>query len=392
MARLLVLMDYYIPGFRGGGPTTSVAHLVEWLGKEMEFSIVARDRDLGKSEPYLGIQRGRWQTVNGARVLYVHPRGFWLPRFLSLLRKEPYDLLYLQGFFTSPTISALLVRRLGLIPARPVIVAPRGDFAPAGLALKRRKKRMYLWVAKRFGLYRGVTWQATAERERTEILEGFCKTAEAVGSRIVIAPNLPPRAQRWPMLATRQPKTPGAARIIFLSRIARKKGLDLALRILARVEGRVEFDIYGPVEESGYWRKCQVLMEALPRGVRAHYRGAVRPEAVLQTFAAHHLFLFPSRGENFGHVILEALTAGCPVLTADTTPWMELTDSQAGWALPLSDLSCFARTVENVVAMDAAEFDGLTSRAREYGLRISTDQGRVEANRRMFRETMRRSG
>jgi glycosyltransferase involved in cell wall biosynthesis len=45
------------------------------------------------------------------------------------------------------------------------------------------------------------------------------------------------------------------------------------------------------------------------------------PDDVPGTFAQYDLFAFPSRGENFGHVVLESLSVGTPVLVSDRTPW-----------------------------------------------------------------------
>jgi glycosyltransferase involved in cell wall biosynthesis len=387
---VMAAVVYYLPGFRGGGPTGSVAHLVEWLGAEVEFSIVTRDRDLGGGAPYPGIWRRGWQRVGNARVAYLRPREFWLSRFARILRNEHYNLLYLQGFFSPATISALLLRRLGLLPARPVIVAPRGEFSPGALEFKRRKKHAYLWVVKRIGLYRGVVWQASTEMERAEILAGFGETAATGGGRIAIAPNLPARALLGGVPVTPAPKVAGSARVIFLSRIGRKKGLDVALRILGGVRGKVEFNIYGPIEDRAYWRECEALMRALPPAVRVNYCGEVEPARVIQTFGGHHLFLFPTRGENFGHVIHESLNAGCPVLVSDTTPWRDLDRRGAGWVVPLADVEGFRRTVESVVAMDGATFDKVSRSAHEYGRTIGEDNSRFEANRRMFLEVLER--
>ncbi len=390
MASVLTVVGNYLPGFRGGGPTASVAHLVEWLGEEMNFSIVTRDRDLGESVPYAGVQRGRWQVVSGARVLYLAPVQFWCGEFARVLREEPYDVLYLQSFFAYATIISLLLRRLRLLQGRPVIIAPRGEFSPGALALKRCKKQAYLWAAKRLGLYRGVVWQASTEIERAEILAGFGPAAEARRGCIVVACDLPPRAPAGPMPETGSAKAAGAARVIFLSRIARMKGLDLALRVLIGVKGAIELDIYGPIEDRAYWRECQALIEALPPAVRATYRGEVEPARVTQAFADHHLFLFPTRGENFGHVILESLAAGCPVLVSDTTPWRDLDQRGAGWVVPLDDIEAFRRVVEHVVAMDATEFAKVSRRAHEYGRMMAEDGSRVEANRRMFLDVLGR--
>ena len=50
----------------------------------------------------------------------------------------------------------------------------------------------------------------------------------------------------------------------------------------------------------------------------------------------HHVFLFPTLGENFGQVILEAMTAGCAILISDATPWRGLQEKGYGWELPLA--------------------------------------------------------
>ena len=49
----------------------------------------------------------------------------------------------------------------------------------------------------------------------------------------------------------------------------------------------------------------------------------ISPEQVHETFGKYDLFVFPTRGENFGHVIPEALAAGTPILLSDRTPWLE---------------------------------------------------------------------
>ena len=38
-------------------------------------------------------------------------------------------------------------------------------------------------------------------------------------------------------------------------------------------------------------------------------------------FSEYDAFVFPTRGENFGHVIAESLSASCPVVCTDQTPW-----------------------------------------------------------------------
>ena len=42
------------------------------------------------------------------------------------------------------------------------------------------------------------------------------------------------------------------------------KNLDGALEILRGVESRVQFDIFGPVDDPGYWQKCGVASRRSP--------------------------------------------------------------------------------------------------------------------------------
>ena len=106
------------------------------------------------------------------------------------------DLLYLIGAFT-PTFSGkiLLLRRLGLVPRRPVIVAPRGEMSAAALKIKRVKKRLFLWAARFLGLYREVVWHASSPIEVADIRRemGPAATVRIAGEATMAFPLKTPR-------------------------------------------------------------------------------------------------------------------------------------------------------------------------------------------------------
>ena len=52
----------------------------------------------------------------------------------------------------------------------------------------------------------------------------------------------------------------------------------------------------------------------------------------------YHFFILPTLGENFGHVFIEALAAGCPLIISNRTPWLELEKKGIGWDIPLENL------------------------------------------------------
>jgi glycosyltransferase involved in cell wall biosynthesis len=126
----------------------------------------------------------------------------------------------------------------------------------------------------------------------------------------------------------------------------------------------VEFNIFGPIEDPQYWRECEQLSRTLPPNIQVSYKGAIPPERVVSTMREHHLFLFPTMNENFGHVIAEAFAGGCTVLVSDQTPWRNLEEKGVGWDLPLDRLDLFRDAVSECAQLDQAEFDARAARAR----------------------------
>lgn len=382
---IVVILDYYLPAFKAGGPLRSIANLIDALGGEFDFHVLTRDRDQGDAVPFAGVEAGRWIDREGYRVLHLPPPELGLRSLRRRVSELDCDLIYLNSFFSRLTRNVLLLRRLGLLPRVPVILAPRGELAPQALGLKRRKKAPYLRLARAVGLYRGITWHASSAEERAEI--------ERFGSGPVeVAANLPaPGMSRPATPPARPPKAAGSARIVFLSRVARKKNLDYALRLLARARGEIVFDVYGTPEDPQYLAECQALIERLPPNVHGSYRGAVPHERVYETLAGYHLFLFPTLNENFGHVVLEALHAGLPVIVSDATYWVDLERRGVGHDVPLADEARFLECIERLVALDGESYAAMSRRAVELARAYVEDPRPREAHRRLFREGLARA-
>jgi glycosyltransferase involved in cell wall biosynthesis len=390
--RILTVVGTYLPGYKSGGPIRSVANLIALLGNEFEFYVLTSDRDKGDNQPYPGIQKGIWHTQGNAQVMYLSPDELTLSAWYSHLRSLTYDLIYLNGCFLPLTIKTLVLRRLNLIPRVPIVLAPRGEFSPGALALKAYKKHPYLQLTNVIGLYEGIRWQASNNDElgciRKQIHHPF---------HFVIAPPIAEQADlNWEQ--TRLPasiqmcatKERGKLRVIFLSRISRKKNLDFAINLLRNNKGEIHFDIYGPIEDQAYWQECQHMMSELPPQIHAQYCGMVPHQEVTQIFRKYHLFLFPTHGENFGHVMLESLSAGCPVLTSDQTPWHDLARQGGGWNVPLSDITRFQAILDTCIAMDQTEFNAISASAHAFATMYfqSQNENIVQAYRELFSGTI----
>ncbi len=383
--RILILIEYYLPGFRAGGPVRATVNLVDWLGDEFDFSILTSDCEFGDPTPYPGVQTGNWYDRGKARVRYLAAHERTLTAFRRHLREIPYDLLYLNSVFANSTVYALLLKRLGQLPDRPVVVAARGTLSVSALDLKPRKKQVYLDLARALGLYERVIWHATSQAESEDIMRVFGKSALAhmgLITEFISNMPLPPYADTD---ISSSAKYQGAARIGFLGRVSPMKNLTFALETLRSIQGKVEFDIWGPIEDEAYWQRCRTIIETLPVSVNVSLKGAVAPDQVAAVMQGYHLFFLPSLSENFGHVILEALCAGCPVLTSDQTPWKELADHGAGWALPLDNPEAFRQRVQQIVDMDAEAMQDMVNHAARYGRSYIENTPAVEAMRSFLR-------
>ena len=166
------------------------------------------------------------------------------------------------------------------------------------------------------------------------------------------------------------------------------KNLDFALRALALVKTRVRFDAYGPRSEAAYWYECEQLIAALPPHVDVVCHGEIRNAAVPDALAACDLLFLPSRSENFGHAIFEALSCGVPVLIGDQTPWRDLPRKAAGWDLPLDAPAAFAARIDELAAMDEADRSRLRAGSRKLAQDYLDATDQVGLNRRMLNQVL----
>jgi len=381
---VLTFVAYYLPGFKSGGPVRSIANIVEHLGDKIDFRIVTADRDLMDIEPYPNITVNDWNINGKAQVFYASPGNRTVHRFAQLILETPHDALYLNSFFDPVfTFKPLVSRALRLIPERPIFIAPRGEFSEKALKLKAWKKRPYIWITRALGFYRNVTWQASSENETEDIHLVLGRTAE----HVVVAPNLPSQLAEEAIEKCVH-ELVGPMKIVFLSRITPKKNLVFALRVLTQVNVPVEFTIYGPIEDRAYWQRCQNIIVGFRSHIIIRYGGVIPHPKVLNILAKHDLFFLPTLGENYGHVIYEALVAGLQVLISDKTPWRNLQELGVGWDLPLDEPGAFARVIAAQAKLNVKERKKQRAKAKRYAAQVAQDEERIAQNLALFTESL----
>jgi glycosyltransferase involved in cell wall biosynthesis len=383
--KIFIVADWYLPGYKAGGLVTAVANLVEFMGDAFDLFVFTRDSDLTDALPYPGIRQNEWTKVGKARLLYTRDLSFSHLR-RRIVEVQP-EIIYLNSFFSKLTVKTLCLRRLGLLPSCAVVLAPRGEVSPGALRIKWWRKSIYRTAALRSGLYGSVIWQASSQLEQDHIA-AVLVAAQVRDPCIHVAWDLP--SPDWLQATKGPPKPPKSTgvRFLLISRISRMKNILFAIELLTSLIGRVEFDIYGPIDDVQYWEECQKGMESLPDNVIVRYCDSIPRELVPSIAANHDFFLMPTRGENFGYVILEAMAAGCPVILSDLTPWRSATESGAGWSLPLEDRELWRSVLQQCIDMDPQTYARYSQRAREFVEAWTTSNNHVERTIQVFNRAL----
>ena len=118
-------------------------------------------------------------------------------------------------------------------------------------------------------------------------------------------------------------------KVLFFSRMHKKKGLDKLIQAWNSVNNAEwKLDIIGYGDQK-YYKK---LLNNKKLKVK-FYKPFSSEKKKFQTFNKYDFLILPTANENFGIVILEALSRGLPVLTTNETPWSNIQEKNAGWII-----------------------------------------------------------
>lgn len=378
--RILALIDAYLPGFKYGGPIRTLANLVDALHPEFSFYVYTRDRDRGDAVPYHGVRRNEWTRAGNAHVYYGAPDRYGVTDLVRQVRAIAPDLVYSQSFFASANVWLMIARRAGIVHV-PHVIAPRGEFAPTALSMARWKKAPFLRAARMLRLLDDTVWQASAPPEAEDV-----RRSVGDGRDIRVAPDLVVLPAEGPQALNDggHVKQSGMASFVYVGRVSAIKNVTFALETLSKLRGEVRFSIYGPCDSRSYWRSCARLVRSMPPNVAVEYHGELPHDRVPHVLTRHDFFISPSASENFGHAILEALAAGCPVLIGDRTPWRDLASRRVGWDLSLQDRRAWRAAAQACVDMDQQAHIAMRRGAAAFFHSIAGGAASAEAHRRLF--------
>lgn len=323
--RVLQVSPSFYPAVAFGGPIFSTKAICDGIAADprMELRVLTTDAASPLKGERLALPRNPALFPEGYPVRYCR-RVAMSSISPGLLLRLPAlvlwaDVVHLTATYNFPTIPTLVLCRL---LRKPVVWSPRG-------ALQATEQ----WAdAPRQGTKRAFERICQAARPRRAVLhvtsdmEASASRARLPGLAATVIPNgidLPdlPAGRTW--------RPGGRLRLMFLSRVHEKKGLDVLLQALARLPRHVTLDIHGD-GAPGYLAELARLTAELGLSDRVAFHGHADSERKARAFAEADLFVLPTRSENFGIAVAEALAYGVPVVTTTAAPWKGLVTESCG--------------------------------------------------------------
>ena len=357
--KIIVFADWFEPGYKAGGPIRSCVHFVHQMKDRYSIYVITTDRDLNDTVPYPAVEADKWvEYINGVKILYCSPAQLTWGNIRKQVKDISPDFIYLNSMYSRFfTIYPLLMRRLGAFKSK-IVLAPRGMLKDSALQFKSGKKKVFLTLFRQMGLHRFIHFHATDKTEEKDVQRFFGNRV-----RLSLASNFPGLIKDYPGSIE---KKKGELSIIFIGRLHPVKNLDFLLEALKPVTGNVSLTIVGNAEDESYVNHCKGIIKGFPSNVRVQFAGEIPNNELGKVIVQHHIFALPTQGENFGHAIFEALSAGKPVLISDQTPWRNLAKAQAGWDISLQQPGEFTSALQQAVMLDQAEYNTLSHSAWQF--------------------------
>jgi glycosyltransferase involved in cell wall biosynthesis len=315
--------------------------------------VLAGNREVGEKVPIPTVLSDNWNNFEDltANVFYVSNIIRTILFFLYECKRKQFDLLFLNSIFSFQ----YTVLPLFLI-SETVILSVRGMLHPSALKQKKLKKKLYLFLFKIILLFRNIKFHVTDEVEKKYVENIFGNRYE-----IIILPNIPSLFKQQYVK-----KDVNSLNLITIALVSSMKNHYNVLLALMKCKSDICYRIYGPIKEYEYWENCKLLIQKLPLNVKVQYMGPISPNDVEQELKWAHVKILPSKSENYGHAMVEALSAGKPLISSHFIPWNDLNIYNAGFNVNPNNMEELVDAMEFYANVDATYYDILSSNASVY--------------------------
>ncbi len=361
---------------RTGGPANTVGLLRALARRGCEVSLFTTDLDQparGWLRPprRVALPPGGQALDAGVRVRYFPVGWPWRfacswPMARALARElASYDLVHIHSLYLfHGLVAGHLCRRAGV----PYVIQLHGTLDPWHRRQRRWRKALYTWLVEGRNL-RGaaaIHYASPAEAEHARAAgvttPGFIVSLGIEREEFERLPEPGRFRQRHPELAEKK-------LIVFLGRVTPKKGLDLLIPALVRAlrsQPAAHLVIAGPDDE-GYGTVVEELIRRHGVGRHVTWTGLVTGTAKLELLRDADVWVLPSRDENFGVAVVEAMAAGAAVVISNQVGFHPLLSAAGAGLVVEPEGEALAAALERLLASDALRAE-LGAQARRLAL------------------------
>lgn len=347
--RILMPSNLFYPSNMGGPAKT-----LYWLAKELvangvQASIVTTSNYIAEGQ----VVEDEWQDVEGMRVHYCKGNYKFSVKVVRQACKELREcdavifssLCYLPNFFI-----ALQARLSG----KKIIWSPRGELFDS--AIKGSKcKRIYFSLLKKLFASKTI-FHATSSIEEDHIKKYFGQDC-----RTVVLPNYVEMPRKMERNENPEPY------FLYMGRIAPIKAIDRLVEACCKSEAFRSSSyklLLAGIKEGDYYKQLEKTIKEHGLEDRILFLGEVSSDEKFQIYAdARYLFLV-SHSENFGNVVVEALSQGTPVVASKGTPWVTLEENNAGYWID-NTVEEITRMVDEIINQNDTQYAEMRSNAEQ---------------------------
>jgi glycosyltransferase involved in cell wall biosynthesis len=335
---------------------------LEQIGQGVDASIWSQDSESGKqwASETSGLQEKciRIFPATGYKKLYFSPT---MEHAVTCNRQTEIDVVHQHGIWTGISrVTNKFRKENGSI----TVISPHGSLEPWCLNVSRFKKKMASTLYETKNLNSANCIHACSDQELISCRQYGLKNPIAIIPNGIPSSWLSKKGESL-KFKTKYNIASDKRVFLFISRIHPKKGLLLLLEAIKQGFNSDDFLlVIAGVDEGGHENELKniVLSDGLSHLVK--FVGPLFGDDKVDAFAAADIFILPTLSENFGIVVIEALSAGVPVITTKGAPWKDLDTYDCGWWTDIS-----------VHALAAALLDALQRSPRE--LKTMGERGRA---------------
>lgn len=370
--RIIHITAAYKPAFIYGGPTMSVAKLCECMEggklgswKDVELGTGEEKLDIevftttANGQQELDVETNQHVIVDGVNVTYfkrltkdhTHFSPGLLRELRNVLRQAHQEkvatLIHIHAWWNLVSVLSCLIAKWYKIP---VILSPRGMLTSYTQNNRNSisKKLIHWLMGKRLLSYCHI--HATSEQEKQNILTiTKPKSIEVIPNIVELEGALDIEMQSQKsnykspvskedsdnnLYESHEEKR--LFKLIFLSRIEEKKGLEILFEALALVDFNFNLSI-GGFGDKAYTNSLKAKAIDLKIDHRIIWLGQVKNEDKFKILQQHAMMVLSSYNENFANVVIESLSVGTAVMLSDQvglTAYVK--ENNLGWTTPLN--------------------------------------------------------